>query len=169
MNNKLHFVSIGLSGTSTGTASRQKLQLMARAIIEGGDKFSIISHSFVKKSLPLNESYKHILHGINYVNTSPFIYSPSSIIKKVYGKTLGFFKELLLVISLNRKNNLDGIFIYTMSFSYLSFWGIICKIIKIPVSLIYFELRSSVPSRKGFFIRLNDYLLIIILLNIVME
>ncbi len=155
---KHNIYTLGLCGFPYGTASVQKLMLMARAIVKEDVSFTVISHTFLKKN-DLNNilTKKGKMNGINYFTTSPYVFSPKSKILKTYAKTLGFIKEVLWIVF--RIKKVDVIILYSYKYLYVRFWSFLSNFFNIPVYLIYFELRSSFTMPKSYLDRINDELL----------
>lgn len=159
-NKNKSIVTIGLSGFPFGMAASQKLFLMGKAIAINGSDFTVISNTFIKET-DLNKKLekKGTIDSVKYLTTSPFIFSPQGVLKKIWGKFIGILLEFLLIIKLKRQKKLDVLIIYSMSFLYTAFYGLLAKLLNISSYFVYFELRSSCTNRKGFGVKLNDKLL----------
>lgn len=150
-------ITIGLQGFPYGMATTQKLMMMGKSVMECGYDFTVISNTFIKKE-KINEKLtkRGKIEGVTFFTTSPYVFSPRSLVEKLYGKVAGLINEFFYVIRMRRRNELKAIFIYSMSFWYAIFWSFFSKIIKVPVYLVYFELRSTCSNRKGVFNNFND-------------
>lgn len=159
MNKKKHVISIGLKGFPYGMAPIQKLLMMGKAFIESGNAFTVISNSYVKRT-KLNIGLKRLGNygGIDYICSCPYLYTPESLIAKIFGRYSGKIREILLILKLKRNHNLDAVVIYSNKFFYTLCWSVFLRILKCPVYLIYVELRSNVTNRAQWHLRLNDIL-----------
>ncbi len=155
---KRNILTLGQCGFPHGTASIQKLGLMGRAMLGEHVTFTVISNTFLKKN-KLNQTLtrRGNYQGINYLTTSPYIFSPKTKTLKLYAKIVGFVKEFIWVIS--RLSKIDAIILYSYKYIYIVFWSLISKMFNIPVYLVYFELRSSHSTTKSYFDKINDELL----------
>ncbi|MCW3786243.1 glycosyltransferase [Plebeiibacterium sediminum] len=154
-NKKRNIYSLGLCGFPYGTASVQKLMLMARAVVRDDISFTVISHTFLKKNdLNYLLTKKGVMHGVNYFTTSPYVFSPNSRILKIYAKAYGFIREFVWIVL--RIRNVDAIILYSYKYLYVKFWSLFSRIFNIPVYLVYFELRSSFTMSKSYFDKIND-------------
>ncbi|WP_066633213.1 glycosyltransferase [Labilibacter marinus] len=150
-------ISIGLNGFPKGTAPVQKLKMMGKAIIEEGVEFCVIRNSFVKKTkLTENLNERGNVEGIDYILMAPHVFTPNSFVTKVYSRVAGKVNEFFYILSLYRNKNISGAIVYCNKFIYSLFWGLMFKLLKIPSYLVYFELRSSVDTRKKWYLKLND-------------
>ena len=73
----------------------KKLGLMGRAMLGEHVTFTVISNTFLKKN-KLNQTLtrRGNYQGINYLTTSPYIFSPKTKTLKLYAKIVGFVKSL---------------------------------------------------------------------------
>jgi hypothetical protein len=149
-------IGIGLSGFPFSLAPAQKLLLIAKAAKMSGYDFLVISNSFIKEN-PLNSGLrkKGSIDGIIYCTTAPSVFSPDSFFSKLIYKLKGKINELLLINKYRKRKRIGGLVLYSKSSLYCLFWSAYAKIFGIKVSLIYFELLSSLQFKRSFPQRLN--------------
>lgn len=157
MEKKKFIVSIGLRGFPYGTAPIQKLKMMGKSVVDGGHGFLVLSSSYVRKSKLNKDLVKEgEIDGIFFKTTSPTVFTPNTLYKKILGRISGKLNELFYILKLKRKRELDAVIVYCNRFFYSALWGAFLRILRIPVFLIYFELRSKVTNRTKWYLRLND-------------
>jgi len=107
----------------------------------------------------------HYLPAGRQLNSTDFkflnVFKPGKIYQnKVVArllKPLSFLIEPLVILNLHRKFRIKVLFIYTQFFGVVVYYWLLSKIIGCKTCLSYVEFRSSIPSRKRKFQRVNDY------------
>ncbi len=159
MNKDKHIVAIGLDGFPYGSAPAQKLKMMGLALKRNGNRFTVIGHRFVRKN-EQNTGLKKVgkMQGVKYLTTSPEVFSPKNIWKKLICLFKGRINEIQLLIRLKKSKKLDGLIIYNSNFFYSFTNALLARLLKVPVYLVYFELRFTLGSRMEVFSNINNFL-----------
>ena len=150
----MYIIHIGISGFPQGNAEIQRIRFTFKSLLLAGFNAVIIN----KASLHQSGSSKHVskFDGIVFVNTSIKARRPNSFILRSLNKLSGFIFEFNFLFK--KRNQIRAAIFYSPSFWELMYYSFLSQILNFKLVIQYVEFRSSIPSRKQLFTRLNDFL-----------
>ncbi|MEM6965970.1 MAG: glycosyltransferase, partial [Bacteroidota bacterium] len=154
---QLDILFLGENGFPVGFGAIHRQMLMAKGLVKERCKVTVISaKGTLKKGHPL--SPKGEFEGIEYEFTSGAVYKSTSFFERNWLKLKGKVNELRKIAQLRRAGKVDGCVVSTMDFDNLVLYWIWLKIWRLPMILNLCELNSSMASRTGWRLKINDYL-----------
>ena len=147
-------IHLGYSGFPIGNATMKRILLTFKAIKLGRLTPLIIN----KHSLHRIENGNHLnkFQGVPYINTSPILHRPESLIVRNINKFLGFVGEFFLI--LRKRKEIHAAIFYHSSVAELYYYRILSKVLDFKLIVHYVEFRSEIPERKNSIKHINDWL-----------
>ena len=147
-------IHLGYPGFPFGNATIKRILLTFKAIKIGG----LTPLIFNKQTLHRIKTGKHVnrFQGIPYINTSPILYRPDSLILRNINKLFGFIIEFCVIVK-KRKKIHSAIF-YHSSIIELCYYRVLSKVLNFKLIVHYVEFRSEIPERKKSIKHINDWL-----------
>jgi glycosyltransferase involved in cell wall biosynthesis len=153
-NRRRHIIFVGLSGyPSLSSAPIQRGLNLGLSLYKKGWDITYLNR------LPAISDQKSEGYGFAHYEN---VIGPKKSYQNKYGrffwKNMSFFIEVFKLIRLNRKHNIDFLFVYTQYFGVVVFYWLISRVLSIKICLSYVEYRSVIPGRNSVFLKINDYL-----------
>jgi glycosyltransferase involved in cell wall biosynthesis len=150
----MYIIHLGYSGFPKGNATIKRILLIFKAIKIGGLTPLIInkhsSHS-IENANRINR-----YQGIPYINTSPILTRPDSLLLRNLNKFFGYIGEFYLL--LKKRKKIHASIFYQSSIIELFYYRILSKIFSFKLIVHYVEFRSAVPERRKALPHFNDRL-----------
>ncbi|MBU0581508.1 MAG: hypothetical protein KKA19_10070, partial [Candidatus Margulisbacteria bacterium] len=113
MHSKPYCIHLGISGFPFGTAAVYRCTYIYKLLIENNLNMLVINNrAFHPKSIPIKISKKGKFQGIKYLYTLNTPYRSNSPLIRIFSRSMGRINELLLLIKLKLKGQLDIAFFY---------------------------------------------------------
>ena len=153
----LNIVYLGSSGFPIGLAEIQKLKLVSKSLVAGGNTVLVINRVPRHPISRSDEVQKQgVVEGVQYTYTSGTPIKSKSFFKRNFLKLHGAIQEVLLLIKLSRKNQLDAAIISSKSFALIVLYSLLGKLLNFVTILNFAEFNSELSKEKGENKRLND-------------
>ena len=154
-----HVVYLGESGFPVGFGAIQKLIMVSKALIEEGAKVSVILRkgSFDPEK-PVDIDLQGNFEGINYIYTSGTVYRPNGFFTRNIQKLKGIYNEFQYLRQLRKNNELDAGIISCYHLGQVMLYRLYGYFLKFPVVYNYVEMAQVLDSRRGWQLKINDYL-----------
>lgn len=145
-------IHLGFSGLPKGNATSKRIFLTFKALQLSGYMPVIINKLSLNTKVKSGKINRH--DGIPYIHTSPWCNRPDNFILRNLNKVLGYIGEFLFIARKSKK--IGAAIFYHSSFSELCYYRLLSKIFRFKLIVQYVELRSAIPDRQRFFLKLND-------------
>jgi glycosyltransferase involved in cell wall biosynthesis len=153
-------VHVGISGFPFGSAAINKCLAVYQSLRKQDVEFLIINNKAIhKKNIPVSIEKSGTIENIKYVYTPYSPYRSGSFWMRRISNVSGRWNELLLLIGLARRNEIDVMFFYpdNGSFAELIYYRILSKLFSFPLISHYVEYRTSFYTPR-LFERISDLL-----------
>ena len=154
-----HVVYLGADGFPVGLAEIQKIKLVSNSLIKEGAEVLVICRNGVhkrKKGIVIHKSGSYGDIKYIYANGSPF--RSESFLKRNLLKVYGLIGEVVLLVKLSFKKQLDVSIISSKRFDSIIIYYVLSKLLRFKTVLNFAEFNSELSKEKGRKIGLNDFL-----------
>lgn len=144
-----HIIFVGVTGFPDGPeAAVQRCLHLGAALQSRGWKVSFLNRQPFRTGTYC-ENTTHLIRYKSYYDTK---------IGRLFCKCLTFVLEPFAIKKLTSHSKKTVLFVYTQFFGVVVYYRILSKLFGLKSCLSYVELRSSIPSRKRRFQKINDFL-----------
>lgn len=154
-----HVIYLGESGFPYGLAAIQKLIMISKALISAGAEVTVINRKgYFNPDQPVDVPLEGNVDGIKYIYTSGTVYKPKSFFPRNIQKLRGIIKEFFYLRKLKKENHLGAAIISCHHLGQTVLYRIYGWILGFPIVLNYVEWASAMQHRKGWKVKINDYI-----------
>jgi glycosyltransferase involved in cell wall biosynthesis len=141
--NNCNVLYIGISGFPMGLAPVERQKLIAKSLVEAGNKVTILCRKGLLDRKEINLPSRGTIDNIHYIYTSWSAYRPKSFVVRNILKIFGMLNELVILLKLLDSKKINIVYFASRKYWYLRLYYFISKLTKFKIVVDYVELASA--------------------------
>lgn len=154
-------VQAGFSGfPGDPSAATERLRLMGMGLLHAGMQVRVLNRKGVfTPEEGIDVPPQGVSDGMDYIYAGGTIFRPPGFLQRNWLKVYALWQEYRLLRKWKKRDQLDLVIVHSMDFGDLVFYRVLAMLLGFRMVYQLVELNSSMQSRQGWRIAINDFLL----------